>query len=223
MGAANPKEAKDQKDFSPWRKQVTNVAPEGITYQRGTRNNYEQQISSEGDHQSLTSTRTPGQDSINISESKGLTQINSPSNKNSPSGITSKSSPSDGVVEKNASTSSNHLDNTKTDVNQHDVDTPIVDGGETQRATSSKSKTTPEKEHQKNSPSTLPGTSQSSNALCSSHHTDDIRKTSNQYIDKKVPVVFTWTHGGQNVFLVGSFNNWTEKLPMVRSLSLIHI
>ncbi|CAD7944724.1 unnamed protein product [Amoebophrya sp. A120] len=32
-----------------------------------------------------------------------------------------------------------------------------------------------------------------------------------------VSVVFTWTHGGQNVFLIGSFNNWSERIPMVRS------
>lgn len=32
-----------------------------------------------------------------------------------------------------------------------------------------------------------------------------------------IPVVFTWTHGGQRVFLAGSFNGWQEKIPMVRS------
>ncbi|CAD7956775.1 unnamed protein product [Amoebophrya sp. A25] len=40
---------------------------------------------------------------------------------------------------------------------------------------------------------------------------------------KEVPVVFTWTHGGQNVFLIGSFNNWSEKLPMVRSGLEFHV
>lgn len=38
-----------------------------------------------------------------------------------------------------------------------------------------------------------------------------------------VPVVFTWTHGGNNVFLIGSFNNWSEKIPMVRSGQEFHV
>lgn len=42
-------------------------------------------------------------------------------------------------------------------------------------------------------------------------------------IKTTVPVVFTWTHGGQNVFLIGSFNNWAEKLPMVRSGMEFHV
>jgi len=33
----------------------------------------------------------------------------------------------------------------------------------------------------------------------------------------KISVVFTWTHGGQNVFLAASFNGWREQIPMVRS------
>eukprot|EP00440_Ansanella_granifera_P061692 gb/GFBE01066882.1/.p1 GENE.gb/GFBE01066882.1/~~gb/GFBE01066882.1/.p1 ORF type:complete len:264 (+),score=33.14 gb/GFBE01066882.1/:1-792(+) len=35
--------------------------------------------------------------------------------------------------------------------------------------------------------------------------------------DDRIPVVFTWTHGGQNVFLAASFNNWRDQIPMVRS------
>lgn len=34
--------------------------------------------------------------------------------------------------------------------------------------------------------------------------------------DDRIPVVFTWTHGGQNVQLAASFNGW-KPLPMVRS------
>ncbi len=33
-----------------------------------------------------------------------------------------------------------------------------------------------------------------------------------------VPVMFKWTHGGQRVFLTGTFNHWAkEGIPMVRS------
>ena len=35
--------------------------------------------------------------------------------------------------------------------------------------------------------------------------------------DDLIPVVFTWTHGGQNVYLAASFNGWREQIPMVRS------
>ncbi|CAJ1369203.1 unnamed protein product [Effrenium voratum] len=35
--------------------------------------------------------------------------------------------------------------------------------------------------------------------------------------DDRIPVVFTWTHGGQNVFLAASFNQWKDQIPMVRS------
>lgn len=35
--------------------------------------------------------------------------------------------------------------------------------------------------------------------------------------DERIPVVFTWTHGGQNVSLAASFNGWREQIPMSRS------
>jgi 5'-AMP-activated protein kinase regulatory beta subunit len=35
--------------------------------------------------------------------------------------------------------------------------------------------------------------------------------------DERISVVFSWTHGGQNVFLAASFNGWREQIPMVRS------
>jgi len=35
--------------------------------------------------------------------------------------------------------------------------------------------------------------------------------------DDCIPVVFTWTHGGQHVCLAASFNGWREQIPMVRS------
>ena len=34
-----------------------------------------------------------------------------------------------------------------------------------------------------------------------------------------LPSVFCWSYGGQHVFLAGSFNNWTAKIPMVKSTS----
>mmetsp|Transcript_120610 Transcript_120610/g.196207 ORF Transcript_120610/g.196207 Transcript_120610/m.196207 type:complete len:271 (-) Transcript_120610:113-925(-) len=35
--------------------------------------------------------------------------------------------------------------------------------------------------------------------------------------DDRLSVVFTWTGGGQNVFLAASFNAWQKQIPMVRS------
>lgn len=35
--------------------------------------------------------------------------------------------------------------------------------------------------------------------------------------DERIPVVFTWTHGGQAVYLAASFNGWRDQIPMVRS------
>mmetsp|Transcript_66047 Transcript_66047/g.157940 ORF Transcript_66047/g.157940 Transcript_66047/m.157940 type:complete len:266 (-) Transcript_66047:72-869(-) len=35
--------------------------------------------------------------------------------------------------------------------------------------------------------------------------------------EDKVPVVFTWAHGGQHVSLAASFKGWQEPIPMVRS------
>jgi len=35
--------------------------------------------------------------------------------------------------------------------------------------------------------------------------------------DDRIPVVFTWTHGGQSVYLAASFNGWRDQIPMVRS------
>jgi len=43
--------------------------------------------------------------------------------------------------------------------------------------------------------------------------------------DERIPVVFTWTHGGQQVYLAASFNGWREQIPMVRSgneFSVVH-
>mmetsp|Transcript_60438 Transcript_60438/g.197813 ORF Transcript_60438/g.197813 Transcript_60438/m.197813 type:complete len:261 (+) Transcript_60438:140-922(+) len=43
--------------------------------------------------------------------------------------------------------------------------------------------------------------------------------------DERIPVVFTWTHGGQTVHLAASFNGWREQIPMVRSgneFSVVH-
>lgn len=38
-----------------------------------------------------------------------------------------------------------------------------------------------------------------------------------------VPVMFSWTHGGQRVFVAGSFNGWREQIPMVRSGAEFHV
>ena len=36
--------------------------------------------------------------------------------------------------------------------------------------------------------------------------------------DERVPVMFKWTHGGQRVYVTGTFNDWAkEGIPMVRS------
>lgn len=32
-----------------------------------------------------------------------------------------------------------------------------------------------------------------------------------------VPTVFRWEHGGNDVYITGTFNNWAEKAPMHRS------
>lgn len=41
--------------------------------------------------------------------------------------------------------------------------------------------------------------------------------------DERIPVVFTWNHGGQNVQLAASFNSWKEQIPMVRSGNEFHV
>ncbi|GBG26623.1 5'-AMP-activated protein kinase subunit beta-1 [Hondaea fermentalgiana] len=35
--------------------------------------------------------------------------------------------------------------------------------------------------------------------------------------DDKIPMVFRWDGGGRNVYITGTFNRWTEKIPMRRS------
>ncbi len=32
-----------------------------------------------------------------------------------------------------------------------------------------------------------------------------------------VPTVFKWDHGGRNVYITGTFNNWERQLPMHKS------
>jgi 5'-AMP-activated protein kinase regulatory beta subunit len=32
----------------------------------------------------------------------------------------------------------------------------------------------------------------------------------------KVPTVFRWTHGGNQVYITGTFNNWKERIPLNR-------
>lgn len=52
-------------------------------------------------------------------------------------------------------------------------------------------------------------------AACSAGAGDDTRHPN--WEDDRIPVVFTWTHGGQDVLLAASFNGWREPIPMVRS------
>jgi 5'-AMP-activated protein kinase regulatory beta subunit len=35
--------------------------------------------------------------------------------------------------------------------------------------------------------------------------------------NREIPTVFRWEHGGNGVFITGSFNNWTRRIPMHRS------
>jgi 5'-AMP-activated protein kinase regulatory beta subunit len=35
--------------------------------------------------------------------------------------------------------------------------------------------------------------------------------------DNIVPTVFKWEHGGRNVYITGTFNNWDRQIPMHRS------
>lgn len=41
--------------------------------------------------------------------------------------------------------------------------------------------------------------------------------------DELIPVVFTWTQGGQQVNLAASFNGWSKQIPMVRSGNEFHV
>ncbi|KAL9644647.1 hypothetical protein ABK040_015386 [Willaertia magna] len=34
------------------------------------------------------------------------------------------------------------------------------------------------------------------------------------YNETKVPTMFRWPYGGRKVYIIGSFNNWSEKIPM---------
>lgn len=36
-------------------------------------------------------------------------------------------------------------------------------------------------------------------------------------LDSVVPTVFKWDHGGRNVYITGTFNNWERQIPMHRS------
>ena len=38
----------------------------------------------------------------------------------------------------------------------------------------------------------------------------------NEYfaVERKIPIVFRWDSGGNEVYICGSFNNWESKIPM---------
>jgi hypothetical protein len=46
---------------------------------------------------------------------------------------------------------------------------------------------------------------------------DDQQLISDQDVDDTVPTVFKWEHGGRNVYITGTFNNWERQIPMHRS------
>lgn len=53
---------------------------------------------------------------------------------------------------------------------------------------------------------------------------DDGQKTESSEIlsyqddsENIVPIVFRWEHGGKNVYITGTFNNWEKQIPMHRS------
>ena len=60
-----------------------------------------------------------------------------------------------------------------------------------------------------------------SDSGCASHRTVDISTmgTASNGIgdDDIVPTVFKWEHGGRQVFITGTFNNWERQIPMHRS------
>ncbi|CAN0431908.1 unnamed protein product, partial [Laminaria digitata] len=35
--------------------------------------------------------------------------------------------------------------------------------------------------------------------------------------EQLVPTVFRWEHGGRQVYITGTFNNWEKQIPMHRS------
>jgi hypothetical protein len=35
-----------------------------------------------------------------------------------------------------------------------------------------------------------------------------------------VPTVFKWEHGGRNIYITGTFNNWERQIPMHRSVTI---
>jgi hypothetical protein len=36
-------------------------------------------------------------------------------------------------------------------------------------------------------------------------------------VESVVPTVFKWEHGGRDVYITGTFNNWEKRIPMHRS------
>lgn len=52
---------------------------------------------------------------------------------------------------------------------------------------------------------------------------DTPRATGEEGQDERIPVVFNWAHGGAEVYLAASFNNWGRQIPMVRSGNEFHV
>lgn len=46
---------------------------------------------------------------------------------------------------------------------------------------------------------------------------EDVAPDSSLNIKEGVPTIFQWTHGGTQVFITGTFTNWSNKIPMSRS------
>ena len=38
-----------------------------------------------------------------------------------------------------------------------------------------------------------------------------------EFSSDALPIVFRWTQGGRSVDIVGSFNNWSKKIPLNKS------
>ena len=45
----------------------------------------------------------------------------------------------------------------------------------------------------------------------------DVDQSSTNDDEEEVPTVFRWEHGGRQVFVTGTFNDWTAQIPMHRS------
>lgn len=64
--------------------------------------------------------------------------------------------------------------------------------------------------------STLPRSTSDASMTILDNSTDTSPKT-DWSDDDTVPTVFRWEHGGRDVYITGTFNNWSRQIPMHRS------